>query len=132
MVKSSEIDDMLWVLTGGTWKIMDHYVMVQRWRPNLKPSTAVFKTTPVLIRFPEFPIEYFDEDPLKHIGDVLGKPFKLDYNTSLASRGKFERMCIEVDLSKPLVSQIRVGNLLQMLEYESIHTVCFTCVVIGH
>ncbi|XVE97957.1 hypothetical protein REPUB_Repub03eG0063800 [Reevesia pubescens] len=66
------------------------------------------------------------------IGCKVSKPIKLDVNTSLAIRGKFAKICVEVDLSKPLVSRVRVGNFIQIIEYEAMYTVCFKCGVYGH
>lgn len=37
-----------------------------------------------------------------------------------------------MDLSKPLVSRVRVGKFIQVIEYEAMHTVCFGCGVYGH
>ncbi|XVF17065.1 hypothetical protein REPUB_Repub10bG0085200 [Reevesia pubescens] len=93
---------------------------------------AALGSTTVCIRLPKLPIEYFYEDILMDIGRKVGKPLKLDANTSLAIRGKFARICVEVDLSKPLISRIRVGNFIQVIEYEFMHTVCFECGVYGH
>lgn len=60
------------------------------------------------------------------------KLFKLDANTSLASRGKFARICVDIDLCKPLVSKVHIGDFVQVIEYEAIHTLCFECGVVGH
>ncbi|PPR90369.1 hypothetical protein GOBAR_AA30316 [Gossypium barbadense] len=43
--------------------------------------------------------------PTIRIGKLVGKPIKVDSNTSLGTRGKFAGICVEVDLSKPLLSQ---------------------------
>lgn len=62
----------------------------------------------------------------------MGKPIKVDSNTSLGTRGKFAGICVEVDLSKPLLSQVRIGNFAQNIEYEGLHTVYFSCGCFGH
>lgn len=76
------------------WKIMDHYLVVQRWKPNFRPSTAKIGKMAIWIRLPEFPIEYFDVEMLMEVGRQLGKPIRLDTNTSKAARGKFARICV--------------------------------------
>lgn len=120
------------ILSGGPWKIMDHYLVVQRWKPNFRPSMASIGKMAIWIRLPELPIEYFNMDMLMDIGKQLGKAIRLDTNTSSASRGKFARICVEVDLSKPLVSRVQVQGLSQAIEYEALHTVCFSCGIVGH
>lgn len=84
VVKFELANDFMKVLTEGPWKIMDHYLSVQRWKPDFRPSSASYGSTSVWIRLPELPIEYFHEDILLEIGRKVGKPLKLDANTSLA------------------------------------------------
>ncbi|XVF28970.1 hypothetical protein REPUB_Repub15cG0079400 [Reevesia pubescens] len=131
-VKFERMDDRFRVLTEGPWKIMDHYLTVQRWRPLFRPSQATIGSTAVWVHLPELPLEFFNEDVLMEIGRILGKPLKIDSTTALATRGKFARICVEVNLQKPLVSKIRVGKYLQRIEYEGLHTVCFHCGIVGH
>ncbi|OMO78091.1 hypothetical protein CCACVL1_14659 [Corchorus capsularis] len=132
VVKFNSRDDYMKVLTGGPWKILDHYLLVQRWKPNFKPSSASFGTTAVWIRLPELPIEYFAEEELLQLGRFVGKPLRIDANTRFAMRGKFARICVEIDLDKPLVSKVEVGDNIQIIEYEALHTVCFGCGIVGH
>ncbi|XVF30111.1 hypothetical protein REPUB_Repub16aG0028700 [Reevesia pubescens] len=132
IVKFDQKGDMVNVLTGGPWKILGHYLTVQRWKPNFKPSTSILGSTTIWIQLPELPIEYFNKEILMRIGSLIGKPLKLDANTSMASRGKFSRICVEVDLAKPLIPKIKIRDLIQHVEYEAIYTVCFHCGVVGH
>ena len=41
------------------------------------------------------------------LGAKFGKPIKIDTAISLVSRGHFARLCVEVDLSKPLISNFK-------------------------
>ena len=66
------------------------------------------------------------------IGNKIGRPIKVDAATSLASRGHFARQCIEVDLSKQLLSKFRLRNKIHRIEYEGIYLVCFECGRFGH
>ena len=132
VVKFANLEDRSKVMIEGPWKIMDHYLTVQRWRPNFHPSSATIGSTAVWIQLPELPLEYFNGDVLMEIGRLVGIPLKLDSNTTLVTRGKFARICVEVDLRKPLVSRVKVGRHIQRIEYEGLHTVCFYCGVVGH
>ncbi|KAI8026706.1 hypothetical protein LOK49_LG02G03142 [Camellia lanceoleosa] len=87
---------------GGPWVIMDHYLTVRKWTPDFKTSEAFETTTAVWVRFSELPIEYFHEQVLYVIAKQIGKPLKIDLTTAIATRGRFARVCIEVDLHKPL------------------------------
>ncbi|CAN1121401.1 hypothetical protein LINPERHAP2_LOCUS760 [Linum perenne] len=43
---------------------------------------------------------------LKIIGDHIGRTVQIDHTMLEGSRGNFARICVEVDLSKPLLSNI--------------------------
>nr|KYP36275.1 hypothetical protein KK1_042632 [Cajanus cajan] len=57
---------------------------------------------------------------------------KIDKLTSLHSRGKFARICVEINLSRKLVSMINVMGHIIKLEYEGLHAICFKCGKYGH
>ncbi|KAL7177070.1 hypothetical protein ACSBR2_030406 [Camellia fascicularis] len=93
-MKSNTLTQSTWsdcthVFTGGPWVIMDHYLTVRRWEPNFRPSEAFETTTAVWVRFPELPIEYYQEKVLFAISKSLGKSLKIDWTTAIATRGKF-------------------------------------------
>ncbi|KAI8010347.1 hypothetical protein LOK49_LG06G00492 [Camellia lanceoleosa] len=89
-------------------------------------------TTAVWVRFPELPIEYFQEKVLYTITRQIGKPLKIDLTTALATRGRFARVCVEVDLRKPLCPQFLLGKKSYNIEYESMHSFCFYCGRVDH
>ena len=61
------------------------------------------------------------------IGNALGKALKVDYQTLSATKGKYARLCVEVDLKKPLVPFVWVDRELQVVEYEGLEAICFEC-----
>lgn len=124
--------DYLHVLLDGPWKIFDNYLVVQRWVPEFKPRTAKLSKMAVWVRLPNLFVEYFRDDIVKSILANLGKPLKLDRTTVARERGRFARVAVEVDLDKPLVTEIWVGNEIQYVEYEGLHVVCFGCGTVGH
>ncbi|KAI8015510.1 hypothetical protein LOK49_LG05G03274 [Camellia lanceoleosa] len=89
-------------------------------------------TTAIWVRFPNLQIEYYSDKVLFHIAKVLGKPLKVDINTAMATRGKYMRVCVEMDLRKPLLSYFAIGKYNYVIEYEHLHTFCFSCGKIGH
>ncbi|KAI8027505.1 hypothetical protein LOK49_LG02G00221 [Camellia lanceoleosa] len=62
----------------------------------------------------------------------IGKPLKIDLTTAMATRGRFARVCIEVDLRKPLCPRFLLGKKSYNIEYESIHSFCFFCGRVDH
>lgn len=79
-----------------------------------KPSKASLNSLILWARVPELPIDFYDKEILKQIGN------------------RYARICVEIDLSKPLLPQIRVGKSIQRIEYEGIHNLCFNCGMITH
>ncbi|KAF2312688.1 hypothetical protein GH714_039640 [Hevea brasiliensis] len=62
----------------------------------------------------------------------VGKVIKVDENTSLATRGKFARVFVEIDLLKPLLANTGCVIGCIRFEYEGIQLVCFHCGCCGH
>ncbi|KAL4307105.1 hypothetical protein AHAS_Ahas16G0245000 [Arachis hypogaea] len=57
---------------------------------------------------------------------------KIDRVTSVHSRERFARICVELDLSKKLVPRISVLEKILNVEYEGLHIICFTYGKYGH
>ncbi|CAN1188955.1 hypothetical protein LINPERHAP2_LOCUS39627 [Linum perenne] len=112
--------------------VYDHYVVIQEWRTYFRPEDTILSTLCVWVRLPGLPLEYFDHSILKHIGDRIGKTVCIDDTTLEGSRGNFARICVEVDLSKPLLSKYPMRRRVRRIEYESLHTICFNCGCYGH
>lgn len=106
--------------------------MVARWRPNFRPSSDTITTTMVWVRFPEILIELFNEQVLLQIGNKLGKAIRIDKTTLTVTRGKFARVCVQLDLRKSLTPYISPLGYLQKVEYEELHVICFECGGYGH
>ncbi|KAL0292873.1 UNVERIFIED_CONTAM: ATP synthase epsilon chain, chloroplastic [Sesamum calycinum] len=62
------------------------------------------------------PVEFFQEELLMRIGNRIGRAVKVDETTMAASRGRYARVCVEVDLTKPLVSMITLLGFAQAVE----------------
>lgn len=50
----------------------------------------------------------------------------------MANQGRFARLCVEMDISKPLVRKVFAGDRVQKVKYEKAGTVCFHYVHVGH
>lgn len=77
-------------------------------------------------------MEYFDEDILIRIGNSIGCAIKVDNTTSLTSGGKFARIYVEIEITKPLLLKLNIKDIVYPVEYEGIHLVCFKCGIFGH
>ncbi|KAI5655660.1 hypothetical protein M9H77_32847 [Catharanthus roseus] len=73
------------------------------------------------------PMEFFHEDALTRIGNMLGKTVKIDAMTMAATKGCSAGVCIELDLTKLLVSMVSLMGFAQAIEYERLHQISFDC-----
>ena len=115
------------VLRKGPWFIGDHFLSIRPWEPDFKPTLASVSSIAVWVRLNEFPIEYYNAEALQIIGNVIGKVLRVDTFTASETRGRFARICVQVDVEKPLATAIMIGRLEQLICYEGIHKMCFGC-----
>ncbi|CAN1812759.1 hypothetical protein LINPERHAP1_LOCUS26628 [Linum perenne] len=66
------------------------------------------------------------------IGNQIGRTVRLDLATAEGARARYARVCVEVDLSKPLLGKYMIGDRVFYVEYESLENLCYTCGMYGH
>ncbi|XP_031116795.1 uncharacterized protein LOC116020462 [Ipomoea triloba] len=132
LVKFYSMDDYEFAKYGGPWMVLDHYLIVKEWVPNFDPFTEKTEKVIVWIRFPCLPAEYFDQKFLMRVGGKIGRPINIDMATSLVSRASFARVCVEVDITKPLLAKFTLRNRVRPIVYEGLHLICFQCGMYGH
>lgn len=131
VVRFSNLDDYDFVLTQGPWMIGESYLTIRRWVPNFIADEAPIKTLTAWVRIPHLSVEYFDKQILHKIGSKIGKVIKIDRNTESMDRGPYVRFCIEVDLSKPLLSKFVLNKRTWIIQYEGLKLICFKCGRLG-
>ncbi|CAL1370524.1 unnamed protein product [Linum trigynum] len=124
--------DYLKALTGGPWVVLDHYLVVHQWSPAFRTSDKPYRSVVAWVQFPELPVHFYHREILFAIGNLVGRTVKLDYHTENLERGKFARIAIELDMSKPLPTRIRLDGAWQQVLYENLPTICYSCGRIGH
>ncbi|XP_061348942.1 uncharacterized protein LOC133294302 [Gastrolobium bilobum] len=141
LIRFQDDNDYRHVLEEGPWIVNDHYVIVQRWRPLFDPYDEDFRKVAVWIRIPGLPIEVYKPRHLWRIGNFFGRTLKVDRNSLrknelgdavITERGKFARICVEVDLRKSFLSKFTIGSKIYHVGYEGLHLVCFKCGLYGH
>ncbi|XP_019200262.1 PREDICTED: uncharacterized protein LOC109193892 [Ipomoea nil] len=132
LVKFGSKEDLDFAKFEGPWMILDHYLIVKEWEPNFDPMTDKTEKVLVWVRFPCLPIEYYSGIFLRKVGDKIGRPVRVDHATSQASRGRFVRICVEIDVTKPLLSKFTLEGKRRFIAYEGLHLVCFGCGKYGH
>ena len=106
------------VLERGPWLIHQHYITLRQWTPDFKPSEATTTHLKVWVDLLELPMEYYDNEVLLRIGAAIGRPVKIHPITERRERVRFSRLCVEIDLKRPFLSQIKIGQLQQQIQYK--------------
>lgn len=117
---------------GGPWFIGESFLIIRAWEPNYRPSSTNLSAVALWMRLPELPIEYYDEEALHDIGNAIGPMLRVDVNTFMEKRGRFARICVQVDVDKPLVRTIIIGSKMLQVVYKGVSSMCFSCGQLGH
>lgn len=100
--------DYLRVLEGGPWIVLGHYLTVFKWRLKFRPHAEKVTSTLVWVRFPNIPPEMLEEEILSSMGDMIGRTIKVDSTSLTGLRGRFARVCVEVNLAAPLIPSLTI------------------------
>jgi len=57
---------------------------------------------------------------------------RIDSHTINGERGQFARLCIQINIDKPLNNCVKIGKMTQTVQYEGLNSLCFACRRIGH
>ncbi|CAN1179210.1 hypothetical protein LINPERHAP2_LOCUS34079 [Linum perenne] len=131
LVRFSDAEDYQKAAFGGPWKIFDYYITVARWSPEFNEEAPIQKIL-TWVRLPKLPIHYFNLIAVERIGNHIGRTVRLDLATSEGARARYARLCVEVDLTKPLLGKYMVDGRVFLIEYESLDNICFSCGMYGH
>lgn len=91
---------------------------------------------PVWVSFEKLPVFLFDKEALYEIGKLIGKLVKLDGYTANRSKLNQATICIEVDVSKPLIRhvwlQVLGKGVAIKVSYSKVPHFCTACKKLGH
>ncbi|CAA0818218.1 Unknown protein, partial [Striga hermonthica] len=125
-------DDTVRVLTGGPYVVGNSYMHVQPWTLDFDATKEELSTTVAWIRLPGMPAHLYHKKIFRNIGRIFGKVVKIDQQTAALTRGKYARLAVTVDLTKPLCVSFAINGKTQRVVYENLPVICFQCGRIGH
>ena len=132
LIRFSLKEDFEIVLRKGPWFVGEHFLSIRPWEPNFKSSSINMSSVAVWVRLYELPIEYYNAKALHQIGKTISNVLRMDTHTATEARGKFARLCVQIDIDKPFITVVKIGRFEQPVSYEGIHKLCFSCGRIGH
>ncbi|XP_045791583.1 uncharacterized protein LOC123886297 [Trifolium pratense] len=127
MVKFDGEKDKNTMINGGLWMIYDRYLAVSQWSPTFNVATTTINKTMVWIRIPSLNLVYYDESVLWALATMIGNPVKVDMHMLCVARGRFARICVEVDLTIPVVGRVGINGEWYQVQYEGLHIICTQC-----
>ncbi|KAI9093337.1 hypothetical protein K1719_027351 [Acacia pycnantha] len=107
LVQFKEDMDYQNALLSGPWMIFGHYFTVHPWSPSFRNPEHVINQVIGWIRLLKLPTHYYRRSIIRSFGSVFGKVIWVDYNIDSGDRGKFARISVGIDLTKPLISKIQ-------------------------
>lgn len=84
------------------WNVLGEVINLMPWVPNFQPLLHKIKTALIWIHLLGLPLEYWNEDFITNLAAKIGKLLKMDERASTHNRGNFVRVCIKLNLEKPL------------------------------
>lgn len=72
------------------------------------------------------------EQTLREMGNTIGRIVQVDMTTTVVTRGCFARVCVELDLQRPLIPIVMIMGRVVQVEYESLPRIYFQCGLYGH
>ncbi|GLJ24654.1 hypothetical protein SUGI_0471370 [Cryptomeria japonica] len=125
------------VLGGSHWCWEDsHPLMLKPWHPAFNLESESFDRTPVWIRLPNLPMQFWFDSYFEAIGNSLDKFLMTDDDSLNLLHTTFAHLVVEIDVSRDLPSEISISSSksswLQSVDYEGIPFRCRRCFKTGH
>ncbi|CAN1146163.1 hypothetical protein LINPERHAP2_LOCUS15091, partial [Linum perenne] len=84
------------------------------------------------VRLPRLLIQYFNHTTVSRISNYIGRTARLDLATQEGVRARYVGVCVEVDLSKPLLRKYVIDDRTFHVEYENLENISFFCGLYGN
>ncbi|KAG7552429.1 hypothetical protein ISN45_Aa06g030300 [Arabidopsis thaliana x Arabidopsis arenosa] len=129
---STSFEEYLAALMSGAWKAFGSYLTAQAWSPDFDPLRDDIVTTPVWVRLSNVPLNFYHKLVMMGIARGLGKPIKVTLTTLNFERARFARVCVKVNLMKPLKGIVMINGERYFVSYEGLSNICSMCGMYGH
>ena len=122
---------MVW--NGRPWHVSGLNLVLRRWEPFFDPYSATIQRIDQWVKITRLPLELWEEETLKQLLQDVGLFIKVDEITLNRSKGKFARVCLNIDITKPLRGSLFLPIPIQLrplevpISYEGLHEVCAWC-----
>lgn len=87
-----------------------HSLLLKPWHLAFNPNSETFDSTPIWIRLPNLPLQFWFDSCFEAIGNSLGKFLMSDEVSLNLMHTTFARLLVEMDSSKDLPSEISIST----------------------
>lgn len=105
--------------------------VVQKWTPFFDSYSTTINRIDQWVGVPRLPWEFWDHTSLTELLKPVGPIVRVDQNTLLRLKGKFARVCLNIDITHPLPGSLTIAreglSMRVPLIYEGLHEVCPLC-----
>ena len=67
-------------------------------------------------------MELYKAEVLKQTGEAIRRVLRINSHIAMEARGRYARLCIQLDITKPLINIVLSGRFEQPVVYEWIHS----------
>lgn len=123
-------------LARTTNKIKTSMFRLFRWTPEFEIGRDS-SLAAVWVKMTNLPLHYFNESSLIRLGSILGTVLGVHQSTKNLTQQKYAKVCVELDVSKPLLDKLWIGTSKEYgwevsLQYEGNNAYCDYCGLLGH
>lgn len=89
------------------WFVKVQTSNLQRWRRDFDPFKESTKWVGIWVHLPGLPVELWSESIRKKLLKQIERVIKIVIDLEEVSKGHFAKMCVEVDITKPLKLELK-------------------------
>jgi len=131
LLRFSTVADKDYVWFNRPWFVKGLNFVLSAWVPFFDPYSAIIDRIDQWVRISRLPWEFWVEPTLISLLKPIGEVIRIDQNTLLRKKGRFARVCVNVDVTKPLPGTLSIptpkATLHIPITYEGLHEVCALC-----
>ncbi|KAI0492813.1 hypothetical protein KFK09_027089 [Dendrobium nobile] len=135
LIKLENDLDYCRIFCHRSYLIFNCFLKITKWTPNLDIGVES-PTIPIWISFPHLRPHFFAPRILFGLGELFGKPLKIDEATSVGSRPSIARVLVEIDITKNYPKLVWLGSDLlgyaQEVVFDDFPHFCDVCKKLGH
>ncbi|KAK6154906.1 hypothetical protein DH2020_009154 [Rehmannia glutinosa] len=128
--------DMKKVLNGSPWLFDKSLLALTEADASQIGSNIEVTTCQFWVQIHDLPIGLMNRVFAKTSGDTIGKFLEVDVDSDGCSFGRFLRIRVEMDITKPLRRVVKTSfrgtEFVLPIKYERLPNFCYFCGVIGH